>query len=210
MVRTYGGLSARERTEQRKAQLLEAGLDVLADGGLSRMTMTAVCVSAGLTERYFYESFRNLDDLLFAIAESITTELADAMLAALDAAPPRLYDRCRAPAVVLFDLFADDPRKGRLYIEAAGHPTLQPLREASLRAFAELLAEQMREFGDLADPQYQPRLVFLTTMLVGGLAEAIPRWLSGEITLDPDELVDEGARLCVAAADILKSGTETA
>lgn len=205
-MRTYGGVTGKQRTAERRARLIEAGFDVSAEVGVSRITMTAVCASAGLTERYFYENFRNLDELLLAMAEEIIGQYAQALLTALDDAPPDLYERCRAPAVVLFELFAKDPRKGRVFIEAAGHPTLQPLRQAAVRGYAELLAEQMRQFGGLADERYQQRLTFVTTMLVGGMAEAVPRWVTGEITLDPEELVNEGARLCVAAAENLKSG----
>lgn len=205
-MRTYGGVTGQQRTAERRARLIEAGFDVGAEVGVSRMTMTAVCASAGLTERYFYENFRNLDELLVAMAEAIISEYSQAFVTAMDTAPPNLYERCRAPAVVLFDLFAKDPRKGRVFFEATSHPILQPLREASMRVYAELLAEQMRQYGGLTAERYQQRLTFITTMLVGGLAEAVPRWVNGEITLEADELIDEGARLCVAAAENLKSG----
>ena len=97
VVRPYRGVSADERRAQRRAQLVEAALDVLGDAGLARTTMTEVCARAGLTERYFYESFGDRDELLIAVFDAITEETNDAALAALEAAPPDLLERCKAP-----------------------------------------------------------------------------------------------------------------
>ncbi len=40
--------------------------------------MTAICAEAKLTERYFYESFRDRDDLLVQVIEGIAAEIAEA------------------------------------------------------------------------------------------------------------------------------------
>lgn len=52
------------------------------------MTMTEVCARAGLTERYFYESFRNLDELLVAIFDAFSVPTHEAIASALELAPP--------------------------------------------------------------------------------------------------------------------------
>ena len=169
------------------------------------MTMTEVCARAGLTERYFYESFRNLDDLLVAIFDDFSVLTHEAIDAALQQAPPDLFERCRAAAGALIDSLTEDPRKARAYVEAIGSTPLRERREATMRAYAEVLAEQMRSLSGLGGEHQKTPLLLATTMLVGGLAEAVSEWLNGTIALSRDELVDEASRLCVAAADALST-----
>jgi AcrR family transcriptional regulator len=66
--------------------------------GMAGLTMTAVCASAGLTERYFYESFHDREALLVAVLDLCIVEMDAAMFAALAAAPADLLERCRAAA----------------------------------------------------------------------------------------------------------------
>ena len=59
--------------------------------------MTAACARAGLTERYFYESFRDREDLLGAIHVASIQQLDEAMFAALTAAPPTCSSAAAQP-----------------------------------------------------------------------------------------------------------------
>jgi AcrR family transcriptional regulator len=209
-MRMYGGLSALERQMSRRTRLIEAGLDVLGSRGLSAMTMTEVCARAGLTERYFYESFRNLDELLVAVFDAFSVPTHRAIELALRQAPPDLFERCRAAAGALIDSLTQDPRKARAYVEAIGSTPLRARREATMRAYAEVLADQMRSLSGLGGRHHQASLRLVTTMLVGGLAEAVGEWLNGALLLSKDELADEASRLCVSAADALsRSKTAT-
>ena len=72
----YRGVSAADRIAGRRARLLDAALAVWADPE-TRTTMTAVCAEAGLTERYFYESFSGLDELLTAVMDAIAAEIEE-------------------------------------------------------------------------------------------------------------------------------------
>ncbi len=73
--RRYGGRSAQERAEDRRSRLVEAAITVLAAQG-ERATMTAICQQAGLTERYFYESFANREAALVAALERVSDEIS--------------------------------------------------------------------------------------------------------------------------------------
>ena len=209
VVRPYRGVSAEERRSKRRARLIEAGLDVLGSEGLANTTMTAVCARAGLTERYFYESFRNRDELLVAIFDAFASAANEAALAALDAAPPDLHARCRAAAGAIITLLTDDARLARAYVEAIGSETLKRQRGETVRAYAAMLAAQMRELHELDGEATEPSLRFATTIIVGGVAEAVTEWLDGRIELSREELIDECARLCVAAADAIRMGSNS-
>ncbi len=207
VVRPYRGVSAEERRATRRAQLLEAALDVVGDGGLAGTTMTAVCARAGLTERYFYESFRDREDLLGAIHDASVQQMDQAMFVALAAAPPDLLERCRAAAGAMIGVLTEDPRKARLYAEAVGSAALADRRTHAVSTHADILAAQLRELRGLDRPEHQAPLRLATLVLIGGLAEAILGWLDGSLAMSRDTLIEECARLAVAVADAVQATT---
>ena len=68
--RIYDGIDAGNRVENRKQKLLLAGLEVFGTDGYARATIKSICSKAQLTERYFYESFKNKEDLLCEIGRA--------------------------------------------------------------------------------------------------------------------------------------------
>jgi AcrR family transcriptional regulator len=197
----YRGVSAEERRARRREQLLDAGLDLLGTEGWSAATMTAICARAGLTERYFYESFADREALLLAVFDRITAEAADVVLAAIEASPREARARSRAAIAAFVELMTDDPRKGRVaFVEALGSEALMRRRYETIRTFAALLAEQAREFYGM--PEGNDQLVELTSfMLVGGLAEALMAWLGGELDTSREQLIDDSTDLFVATGE---------
>jgi AcrR family transcriptional regulator len=197
----YGGVSAEERRARRREQLLEAGLDLLGTGGWAGATMTAICARAGLTERYFYESFADREELLLAVFDRVTAEAAEAVLAAIEAAPHEARPRTRAAIATFVELMTDDPRKGRVaFIEAMGSAALMARRFETIRTFAGLLGEQAREF--YGTPKGGDQLVALTSfLLVGGLAEALIAWLAGDLETSREQLIEDCTDLFVATGE---------
>jgi AcrR family transcriptional regulator len=123
--RTYGGVSGGERQAGRREKLLEAGLELLGRDGWSATTVRAVCAEAGLTERYFYESFANRDELLVAIFDRVAAEAATAVPAAVEAAPQDA--RAKSRAAGHYDLVA---RTEQRRIER-GEPTPQAATQSA-------------------------------------------------------------------------------
>src|ERR1700734_2808287 len=74
-TRRYRGSPPDERRAERRCQLLRAAIEVYGKRGYRRATIKAVCAAAGLTERYFYESFANSEMLLAACYDAVTREL---------------------------------------------------------------------------------------------------------------------------------------
>ena len=77
-VRSYGGKTAEERAQDRRARLVDATIALLAEHGEAGTTMTAICARAGLTERYFYESFAHREDALLAALDHVCEQIAAA------------------------------------------------------------------------------------------------------------------------------------
>jgi AcrR family transcriptional regulator len=205
VVRPYRGVSAEDRRAQRRGRLIEAALDVLGADGIANTTMTAVSARAGLTERYFYESFRDRQELLVAVFDACMKDLDAAILLALGDAAPSLLDHARAVAGALIEVLTDDPRKARLHAESIGEAALREPRARAVRAYAEQLAEIMRELGGLHEERHRAPLGLAALVLVGGVAEAITSWLDGTVAMSRTMLIEECARLSVAAADAVRA-----
>ena len=201
-TRPYRGVSAEQRRADRRARLLEAGLDLLGTDGWNGTTVRALCARAGLTERYFYESFKDREELLVAVYDEIVGEAASVVLAAVEAAPHDEREKSKAALAAFVDLMTDDPRKGRVaFVEAMGSEALMQRRLETLRAFAQLIAQQAREFyGAAAVTSTDAELT--AQLLVGGVAETLIAWLGGELDVSRERLVEHSAELFVAAAGV--------
>src|SRR5471032_598349 len=79
-VRTYGGLAMAERVAARRARFVEAGIELFGTQGFRGATVRGVCAAAGLTDRYFYESFASLEALLAEVYSSLTRDFAARLL----------------------------------------------------------------------------------------------------------------------------------
>jgi AcrR family transcriptional regulator len=189
----YRGVSAEERAAARRARLLDAALAVWADQD-TRTTMTAVCAEAGLSERYFYESFSGLDAVLEAVMNDIAAEIEETSRAAADEAGEDPEARVRASIRAFVQLLLDDPRKGRVAIvESVAVPKLRKRRTELLRHLAHQSALEARErLGRPDRSETDDETAGL--LFIGGMAELVTAWLDGTLTASPDEIVDAASR----------------
>lgn len=186
-------MSAQQRREQRREQLLEAGLDVLGTQGWRRTTMTAVCTRAGLTERYFYENFAHRDELLLAILDRIADQIRDVGLRALAETEGDPQAKAEAAIGAFVDLLTDDPRIGRVaMLESAAADPLRARRHELLREFAQLIATQARALYG-ADALPPPHGQTAGLLLTGGLAELLMAWLAGELPAERQDIIEVAA-----------------
>ena len=189
----YGGMSAQERTAARRARLLEATLAVWSEPH-SRVTMTAVCAEAGLTERYFYESFAGLEQALTAVLDTIAAEIEQVTLAAANAAGEQPADRVRASVAAFLGLLVEDPRKGRVAIvESLAVPALRERRQHLLRHFARRAVDDAGMGRGLDATPSEREVAGL--LFIGGMAELVAAWLGGTLETSPEEIVDAATRM---------------
>jgi AcrR family transcriptional regulator len=195
----YRGVAAEERRAERRARLLEATLDLVGAGGWQAATVRGVCARAGLTTRYFYESFASRDALVLALFDAITEQAAVRVLTAVAAAPDDAERKAHAAVGAFVDLLVEDPRKARVaFAETAGNDGLTQRRREGQRMFARLTAEQALAF--YGAPAEADRIVHITaTLLAGGFSELLTAWLDGDVEATRDELVDDCAALFAAA-----------
>jgi AcrR family transcriptional regulator len=196
---SYAGKSGQERLEIRRVQLLDAGLEIFGTTGYASATVKAVCNQAGLTERYFYESFKDREDLLFAVYERVATELELAAFGAVEAEEPTLEARTRAGIGAFFNLLTGDVRKARvLSLEVVGvNDRLERRRRETIHTFAAYLAQTAVElYKDAGPPSLDPMLTALS--MVGATDELLVEWVLGNIEASVDELIEHCTRMIVS------------
>ena len=69
--RGYDGVTAAQRSADRRARLLQATLELVGDRGYRALTVAALRRSTGLNDRYFYEHFRTCDDIFDALIDEL-------------------------------------------------------------------------------------------------------------------------------------------
>ena len=187
--RVIGGLNGDERRASRRARLLDAALEIIGESEWSAATMTAICRRAGLTERYFYESFSCREELYAALIDAVAAEVSERVLGALAVAGDDLEARIGAVAEVVVDVLVRDPRKGRVAVLGGlGDEPLARQRRRILGAFSALVRNEPRRFLGPLTP-VPPGAEVLSIAVVGGVDELVTRVLEGTLELSDEELV---------------------
>jgi AcrR family transcriptional regulator len=201
--RAYGGVSAEQRQASRREALLDAALDIIGTQGHARLTVAGLCSRAGLNERYFYESFRGLDEVLVAVFDGVIAELSAAIVSAIAAAAEDTRAKARAAIVAAVELLTDDSRKTRVvFVEPLAARALAARRAEVARAFVALIVGQAHEFyGPATALRIGSWGEFAAAHLLGGLAETMTAWLRGDLAISREELIDRSTELFVLVAD---------
>lgn len=181
-VRPYGGVSAVDRVAGRRARLLDAGLELFGTRGYSATGVKDVCREAGLTDRYFYESFTDRTALFLAVFDGRIEALFGATVAAVADAGADPRAQLRAATGSFLDAIAADPRIPRVIFSepASVGPEAEQHMRVSLRRFASLVSATARIH--LPDETEQ-RLTLIGLALVGTLERVVVEWQDGELEL---------------------------
>ncbi|KAA0102154.1 TetR/AcrR family transcriptional regulator [Mycolicibacterium sp. P1-18] len=191
-VRPYRGVQARDRVAERRRRLLDAGLELLGGtDGPPDLTVRAVCAHAGITARYFYESFTDKDALVAAVFDRVVADIAATTQAAVAAAPPE--EQNRAGIANLVDAVAADARVGRLLFNPRlTNAVLARKRFEAGGLFALLSGEHAASAYALPDDDWTKSAAHF---IVGGVAQTISAWVSGDVALSQSQLVSHLTRM---------------
>ncbi len=197
-ARPYGGVEAADRLARRRHRLLQAGLDILGSGSdLSRLTVRGICRQAGVTARYFYESFTDKDDFVAAVYDWVIADIAAGTQAAVAAAGSR--EHARAAMTNIINTIIEDPRIGRLLFGPdLAYPVLARKRIEAGELMATLTRQQAVDtFQVSANENVKAAAYFV----VGGVVQTIGAWTTGRLELAPDQLVDQLSAMIDQLAD---------
>jgi AcrR family transcriptional regulator len=201
-TRQWRGVSADQRRAERRAKLIEAGLEVIGTRGWPATTVRSVCAEAGLTERYFYEAFADREALLVAVFDELVAEGARIVLDTVVSAPKDFRKTVRAAISAGVEWVSADPRKGKvLAIEGAANEALQRRRREGIRDQAALLARLSGElFGSSPAAESDAELNALAA--IGAVAEIGVAYLDGALDIPQERLVDHLAGVVTAIAGV--------
>jgi len=197
-------MSAGDRQSLRRERLIDAGLDVIGTVGWANTTVRDVCRGAGLTERYFYESFPDRDALLPAVFQHVADRCTAAVLAAFMAAPDGVRSKAHAPIAAALHLITSDRRLGRVLFQEGGHPQLQTLRDDLAFASAALLVDVATAYFGSAGRIDRDRATLSALSVVGAQTQLATAYLAGRLDTTVDELVDHLVDLHIAALELAR------
>ena len=180
--RSWAGTALEDRRRVRRQALLTAGIELLGAVDRSASNVRAVCRAAGLTERYFYESFGDRDTFVRAVYDEVGDRARRVLVDALDNAPAS--KRADAAVRAFVELMVDEPAAGRVLL-------LAPLREPAIgRSGVELapafvgLAQQ--QLTAIEDPQKRH---MIAVGVVGALTSVFMGYLDGTVVVPRELLV---------------------
>lgn len=188
--RRYGGVALEDRKAERRDRLVRAAVAVSARLGRDGATVAAICAEAGLTARYFYESFQNRDELFIAAFRRVQDELFSRM-----APPEKARDPARAALTGFFHALAAHPGLARVFLlDLDRHdPAMKALgRDADAR------------LGALIAPHAPESAVsgLLRAGITGAIVQIARRWIESDFAEDPERV----ATLALRFARIAEPG----
>lgn len=186
--RLYAGTGPEQRQARRRAAFVDAGLDLFGSEGFRHVSVKRLCDEAGLTQRYFYESFSDRNALLAAVYEhcvdicraavgesllQVPDITSDATTSSVAPGEQRLAQLTRVALDALLECLTGDRRMARvILVEVVGvDASLERLRMDAIHAWAQLAM-------DIAFDDEQPpaRFRLAAVGLIGALTQLLVDW----------------------------------
>jgi AcrR family transcriptional regulator len=191
-----------ERVAARRARFIEAGIELFGTQGFRGATVRGICAAAGLTDRYFYESFASLEALLAEVYRTLKDGLAKRLTEESFGAEGWHGDEAAVERQVTaaYEIWFDTVRDARfariLLVEVLGvSPGMDALYEASARDMAALVLTPLSVTRP-AIRLSKARRELLGRALVGAGLQVAKMWMTGGYKLARRDVV----RTCVLVA----------
>jgi len=208
--RRFRGKTAEERRRERKGRLLAAGLTAFADKGFHGVGVRDVCAAAELTERYFYESFDNLEVLFLAVYDQCVQRVREATDAALAAEHDTPEAVTRAGLSAFFGTLGEDPRIARVLLIDVLTVNADVAAQSHLvvASFAEVVGRVMVErFGGALEAGL--RADIFAHGLVGATIHIGVQWVFGGLSEPLEEIVEHAVVMFEAVAGAVEQGSSS-
>jgi AcrR family transcriptional regulator len=188
--RPYRGVSHDERRAQRRVQLIGAAIAVYGERGYRQATVKSVCEAAGLTERYFYESFANSEELLIASYNAVTYAVLEEISAAGRAAGRSRIARARAMTYAYLAALQREPTSARVFLVE-----IRGVSRAVDKAFDQSLRDIGARVGEMIAPPDVRHDPLLEAGVVGAVIHIALRWIEDGYAPSIDAVVDSALSL---------------
>ena len=188
MTMPFNGVSADDRRIHRRNRLVVAAFEIAGTEGAGALGVGRVCLAAGLTKRYFYESFASLAELQSAVVDytiAAMSERVDPFRPSGPGGPPQAWLEAFVRALV------DDQCLARVLLTETHGGALSPFRHQII----DVAIAGMAPPG--SDPQADRRARLVAYAQIGTLSELCLAWHRGQLAMDRATLVDVLADLFV-------------
>jgi len=204
--RIYGGVEANLRKEDRRKKLIEAGLDSFGTKGYAKTNIKTICKLAGLTERYFYESFHHKEDLLCAVYRELINEAQRDSVAALEDSDDSPLETASRALRIFYQRFQQDHRRAQIQLfEILG---VSNNIDREYQNAMHLLADMVRLFLCKVFPHIHEKILnrsMIPTGLAGSIIMIAHEWVLGGFIAPLDDIVSQCMDFFVAVGKHLES-----
>ncbi len=193
VTRRYGGMDAAERRRERQRKLVDAGMEMFGKKGYHLSTVRDLCTEAGLTERYFYESFSTLGECFDAVYADLRTQLQQRIMAAVlkqgmvNQAP---MDMGQSTLRAWYVFMHEDPRRARIMLIDAVSVSDTGMRgaESAVLEFSGMLKTFITMmYPDLANSGFD--LNVIAAALSGASIYIAKDWIRSGFKMSVDEVL---------------------
>jgi AcrR family transcriptional regulator len=177
----FKGVSADDRRIDRRNRLVASAFEVAGIEGAGALGVGRVCLAAGLTKRYFYESFASLPELQSAVVDyaiALMSERVDPFRPSEPGGPAQAWLDAFVGALV------DDQRLARVLLSETHGGTLSPFRHQII----DVAIAGMAPPG--SDPHSDLRARLVAYAQIGVLSELCLAWHQGQLAMERATLVD--------------------
>lgn len=188
--RSFKGMSLEVRQAERRERLMEAGLQAYGTQGFFSVTVRDVCMEAKLTERYFYESFKNSGALFDAIYIRLVEDLQQRILNGVMQGGSDPKQMIQQGLTAFFKQLHDDQRATRiLFIDAI---LVHENEGKSIHKAVKRFDLMTQSFITLMIPQAQENMSMvslISTGLTGYVTHLATRWAISGFKEPLDEML---------------------
>ena len=186
-MRDYDGKTAAERVAERRERLIDAGVELFGERGYAATSIRSVLQQSGLRDRYFGESFADLDSLLAAVYSRLIDEEISGCAAAIDKTGGG-SEGARAMIDTITRSFEKSPGKARIKSREilSGGPAAREQRHAGLRRLAQLVADLLPPSTALSPSDVH----LLGLSVVAAADELLMTWMEGAEGLTRKDVVN--------------------
>jgi len=192
VTRPYGGVHADTRRQERRARILAAGLEVIGTRGFHLSTVRDVCAQSGLSERYFYESFKNMGLLFEALYADLHAEAQRRVMAGFVGASALKADAMQMAeaALIAWLLYLkEDVHRARILLIEAISVNESSLRstKAAFQDFTSIIqAFVQRLYPDIGKLGYETQM--MSSVLTGACLQGAKTWMWADFRQPVEEV----------------------
>lgn len=198
--RRYGGKTADERRAERRLALMGAAKDIWRERGLAAVTVRAVTAQAGLTDRYFYEQFTDLGQLITAaVDETFEGSFAAMIAAGGEPESASAQTRFTLGLAAFVDHAMGDPLTVRIFHTDERHlPAVAAYGRMLQHRVAAAILSVLHPDRDAQGPDFEAAL-----FCVGGVTTLMNEWITSPDHGSPAEFATRAVALCNRILDAL-------